>query len=465
LQFEKQASFILSKDGYAWHNLLIYTQTRTTFMTSATPTSTNNFIATPKIVPSGRATEIRILPTSPVKGFDPSAEYRVILYPTEEIGTPISNWRGPIVPAQAQDGALAFTATFTGEQRYVLGIEKIQGESVEVVDELAIYALQSDLYERYPYKGDMHMHSNRSDGVDAPAHVVAMCRKIGLDFMALTDHRQYAPSLEAQKAFQGVPVDLGIYSGEEVHPPENPIHIVNFGGRFSINDLFKSDGYQQEVQALQARLGNPPRATNPYWYASALWCFDKIHQAGGLGIFCHPYWFYSHTIHIPESLTSTLLETQPYDALELIGGYFRYEAWSNNWQVARYYQEVSNGKRIPIVGVSDAHGCHRDLFGWYYTIVFSPSPAFEDLTGSIKECYSVAVEAITGEVRRVHGPFRLVKYAHFLLTEVFPAHDALCDEEGDWMLAYLSGDLPAVENLHQAKGRTARWLKDRIWGS
>ena len=85
-----------------------------------------------------------------------------------------------------------------------------------------------------PYKGDLHIHSNRSDGREPPAHVAARCRQIGLDFVALTDHHQYAPSLEAIAAFTAAPVDLALYPGEEVHAPGNPIHIVNFGGRFSV---------------------------------------------------------------------------------------------------------------------------------------------------------------------------------------------------------------------------------------
>jgi hypothetical protein len=282
-----------------------------------------------------------------------------------------------------------------------------------------------------------------------------MCRKIGLDFMALTDHGKYVPSLEAQQAFREVPVDLKIYPGEEVHPPGNPIHIVNFGGRFSVNELFRGEAYAPEVQALQAELGTPAGA-NPYWVASAAWCFNKIREAGGLGIFCHPYWFANQMVRIPESLTSAMFEMQPYDALELIGGYFKHEAWSNNWQVARYYEETAKGKRIPIVGVSDAHGCHKDLFGWYYTIVLARSSELEELVMSIKEGYSVAVEWMAGEVARVYGPFRLVKYAHFLLEEVFPGLDALCWEEGELMIACLNGEVDALERLGQRQGRTGQ---------
>ena len=90
---------------------------------------------------------------------------------------------------------------------------------------------------------------------------------------------------------------------------------------------------------------------------------------------------------------------------------------SNTLQVARYYEERAKSNEIPIVGVSDAHGCETgSLFGWYYTIVFSPTLEHADLVTSIKDLFSVAVEAIPGESVRAYGPFRLVKYALFLPT-------------------------------------------------
>merc|ERR1712000_444133 len=113
--------------------------------------------------------------------------------------------------------------------------------------------------------------------------------------MALTDHRQYALSLEAQQAYAGIPIDLRIYPGEEVHPPDNPVHIINFGGSFSVNDLFEDRGrYQAEVDQIDQQLGTLPAGVNRYQYASCCWAFEKIRQGGGLGIFCHPYWFTGH---------------------------------------------------------------------------------------------------------------------------------------------------------------------------
>lgn len=423
------------------------------------------FSVFPKVVLSDHLTEIKITPLDRYAGFDANARYQVTFYPMESLDSAEWNWKGPVLPAQVQGESLVFSAIFEGEQKYILAVEKVHPDTVEPVGDFAIYAAREDLHQRFPYKGDMHMHSHYSDGIESPPYVAAMCRKIGMDFMAVTDHGKYFPSLEAMEAFRDQPVDLRIYPGEEVHPPQNPIHIVNFGGSFSINELFtKDERYQNEVAARQAQLEQVPAGANPDWYASSLWCFDKIREAGGLGIFCHPYWFANRMVRIPESLTSALLETQPYDALEVIGGYFRHESDSNMLQVVRYYEETAKGKRIPIVGVSDAHGCHKDLFGWYYTLVFSPSLELSDLISSIKSQYSVAVEALPGELVHVYGPFRMVKYAQFVLEELMPVHDAFCAEEGGIMLAHLSGDGLASEKLRLSQGRVQKLLQAYLSG-
>ena len=81
------------------------------------------------------------------------------------------------------------------------------------------------------------------------------------------------------------------------------------------------------------------------------------------------------------------------------------------------------------------------------------------------DLYSVAVEAMPGETVRAYGPFRLVKYALFLLRELFPKHDRLCQEEGEWMLKHVAGDATAASMLAGFQGRTARCSRDTGSGS
>jgi hypothetical protein len=363
------------------------------------------------------------------------------------------------------NGVLSIAYDFKTEQEYILVVSQNPGTEQNVIGEYHVYAVEIDLFNRRPYKGDFHIHSNRSDGQESPAYVAGSCRRIGLDFMAVTDHRQYNPSLEAIQSFSHIPIDLRIFPGEEIHPPDNAVHMINFGGNASVNDLFTDEGlYFSEIEKISEGFPELPEGWLRYQYASCVWCYQKIRSFGGLAIFCHPYWVYRHSFNVPEILIAKHFDLLPFDAYEVIGGYHRFEIESNRLQVARYYEERTKGKQIPIVGVSDAHGCENgSLFGWYYSIVFSPSNNLSDLIQSIKELYSIAVEHLPSETPNAYGPFRLVKYAQFILREIMPLHDKLCAEEGRLMLLYLAGSLQAETELINQQG-SVKNLFDWFWG-
>jgi predicted metal-dependent phosphoesterase TrpH len=63
---------------------------------------------------------------------------------------------------------------------------------------------------------DLHVHSNASDGTDAPAEVVRRARAAGLDVMALTDHDTQAGLAAAQAAQAAAGDDLTVIPGIEL---------------------------------------------------------------------------------------------------------------------------------------------------------------------------------------------------------------------------------------------------------
>ena len=414
----------------------------------------SDFSVTPRVVLEGSRVTVVITPESGETVFSKKNTYEITHRPLEDYGSFSTFNETRKLEFEIRDGALKTELTLEGEQEHSLLVEMISGSERSKVGDFRLYSIAEDLYKKRPRKGELHIHSNRSDGMEEPGYVAAACRRAGFDFMALTDHALYAPSIVAQQAFSGVQIDMSIFPGEEVHPPGNHIHIVNFGGSESVSTMIEEFSFNVEVEQMMKDLPSLPTNVDPYMYASSLWCFKKIHDVGGLSIFCHPYWVDESRYYIPGALTSILFEQQPYDAYELIGGYHLNEVESNVLQVLRYQEERAKGKSIPVVGVSDAHGCERgELFGWYYTIVFSETTEFEDLVSSIKNLYSVAVEALPDSPVRCHGPLRLCKYSYFLLREVFHGHDVLCAEEGELMMRHFHGDTKAADTLKRMRGR------------
>lgn len=425
------------------------------------------FDVLPRIVPADQESVVEIVPLfDHVKPQD-GCTYE-LTYAPMELPAMNGGWApGTKMPITPENGRFRIKARFEGEQEHMLIIEQTCGDKKRSHN-FRVYSLAPDLYSLRPYKGDFHMHSNRSDGVESPPYAAGACRRAGLDFMALSDHRFYNGSIEARDAFADLPIDLRIYPGEEVHSPDNPIHILSFGAESGITELYRDDesAYRAEVAALMESLSPTPSDVNRFHYAACVWVSERIRERKGLSMLCHPYWITGNRHNVEEPLLSHFFETEVFDALELISGFGWNELHArdvNALQAARYQEERAKGRRIAVCGISDTHGIERsDAFGRYYTVCFAPSPDITDLIAAIKDLRSVAVEAPAGALPRAYGPFRLVKYTMYLLREVFPQHDERCFEEGRLMIQYASGDVSAVDRLRGLQGQTKQ-LYDHYW--
>ncbi len=333
------------------------------------------------------------------------------------------------------------------EQEYILRIFKSGGGALRPVGCACLYAVEGDLQGLLPYKGDLHMHSYCSDGENAPQVMAAACREKGFDFMALTDHGKFEPSLELRRQFTAMPeLAMELYSGEEIHLPWHQAHILNIGGRTSVNEAFLKDreGFLRQVEAL-GKSTAAPAGVDDYQYLAALWAFDRVRREGGLSVFCHPYWRRPSGFELCAAFTEAMLAARPFDALEVVSGYGKADTDSNLLQLARYF-ELEPAARPPIVGVSDAHAAFARevpageyLLGAFYTVVLAKTNGFEDVAEAIRARRSLAVEEQEHEQRHVYGPYRLVKYAQFLARQFFPEHDALAAREAAAMGRFARG--------------------------
>ena len=312
------------------------------------------------------------------------------------------------------EGNLKFNFTADGECEYYVRIYK--GE--QRVEQLSIYAVDGELATRYPLRGDFHVHTTGSDGKEDPQIVCANYRRKGYDFIFITDHDKYFPSLDAISFYKDVKLGINILPGEEVHLPGTTVHIVNAGGLFSVNgllpmkenyletngelsrrrfnekvtppDVYKMEDYWAEIEEIERGLKsgeNPiPNDVDAKSYAVCLWIFDKIKKADGLGIFAHPYWLWN-VWQIPEKFTRYMLENHPFDAFEVLGGENYYS--QNGFQTALYYDEYLHGRVHPIVGSTDSHGSTAENRNWDIcsTIVFAKDNTREDIISAVKDYF------------------------------------------------------------------------------
>ena len=142
------------------------------------------------------------------------------------------------IPLTKEDGCLSLDIVFPQEDRYILTVYADE----KAVEDLDIYVLEDDLYARLPYKGDNHLHSYYShDGTDSPENMAAYCRRLGYDYVVITDHYQYEPSLRAASVLAPFQSDYLVVPGEEIHSPNNPVHIINLGGNKSVNAWYRAE--------------------------------------------------------------------------------------------------------------------------------------------------------------------------------------------------------------------------------
>ncbi len=423
------------------------------------------FRVTPRVLPADEPARVHISPLSGHVRFERDTVYTVKLIPLHK-HIASKDGEHPRMELTSEDGSLTVSFTPIGEQEYhlviykgVLPADKPIPKNTIPVTRQRLYSLLPDLYALRPYRGDFHVHTAYSDGGESPAIAVANYRKAGFDFLAITDHDVYEPSLEAIAAFKDEPVDIAIFPGEEVHPPDNDTHIINFGGGESVNTFFReqTERYAREVSEIEKDL-SVPDDVDKHGVAAVTWAFNHIRKCGGLAIYPHPHWLTRNGYHGRDEFSRYLFQHKLFDAFELLGGQTQRE---NNMQTAFYSQMRAEGFDVPVIGASDSHGTVDVYwFKWQSTVILSRSTNFADVKEGVLNGLSVAVESYTGEAIRAHGPYRIVRYALFLLDTYFFLHDELCIEEGIQMKALANGSSLAREHLRLMQGRTVRLMAE-----
>ena len=313
---------------------------------------------------------------------------------------------------------------FSGEQKYSVYV-LVDGEKIYK----HLYAVNEDFARLRPFKGDTHLHSCRSDGEGTPFEVSVAYRRKGFDFIAITDHHRYAPSLEGRDAISALTNYFTVFPGEEVHNRDmGYFHIINFNGESSVNTLIETnDEYVNATLSEIKKNTQFPENVDKDNCAYRIFVANEIRRRGGLAVFAHPFWEDYGEYNAQTDDVVYLFKNGYFDALEVLAGCDN-TGNGNNLQAALWGEMRADVIKIPVLGASDAHRTESEptRFNKQFSIVLANS--FEDIPKSIKSELSVAVERrSTGDFYCV-GPFRLVKYVRFLMDEYYPGYEVLCEK-------------------------------------
>ena len=177
------------------------------------------------------------------------------------------------------------------------------------------------------YKGNIHTHTDQSDGDASPEHVVGWFQDHGYDFLVLSDHN-HLTILDHGKTQPDFPLMI---PGEEVtvsvHQGRKPVHLIAVGIARMVEPIDADD----VVPTLQANI-------------------DAILDAGGIASIAHPNykWSFDYKSIIQVNGAALMEIFNPTHTNDL-GGPGKYSS-EENWDGV-----LSSGKSIWGVAVDDSH--------------------------------------------------------------------------------------------------------------
>lgn len=409
-----------------------------------------NYAVYPSVVPADKESVITIHPLGENTKFLPGVSYTVEVRGVETFCSDYANlpvtWYN-VTPNEAGD--LLICHHFVGEQRHAILLKRPQedldatpyreithrGKFHENKDALlCVYSLYEDLYGMRGFKGEVHCHTYESDGVQDVCHTVGNYRTAGYDFLAITDHYITMGAEKAKRLFDKAPVDMTLLLGEECHVPTEQIHAVHIGGWESVNAYFRDhqEKAQAEMEEIERELLHLPENINKRDYAWRMWIARKAREFGGISVLAHPHWIWFDVYFMASAITRQLLLDGVYDALDITDQ----EA---DTTVALWSEMRAEGCTVPVVGCTDSHFTNADdpkrPAKGGYTLVFAPDRSEGEILRAIREGRCLAVN-YAGEPERVQGPYRLAKFARFLLDYYYPIYRRLCHDQGVLMSEY-----------------------------
>lgn len=238
-------------------------------------------------------------------------------------------------------------------------------------------------------KGNLHVHSQRSDGAETPQRMVDEYSKAGYDFLGLSDHDVLGVTDGLESG------NMILLQGTEVCGGCN--HMIDVGAR----TLVKANTDLQKT-------------------------IDAINATSGFAILCHPNWEQDFN-HYPYE---TLLALKNYAGIEIFNGVVidlaGYHLATDKWD-----RLLTEGRRVWGYAHDDAHRLVHTFRGW--NMVQARQRTGEAILDSLKNgrCYASSGVEITSIA--TDGPVLTVKTANAQRIAVFGQYGArlICVEAAE----------------------------------
>jgi len=363
-----------------------------------------------------------------------------------------------------EQGVLKFDMEFNTAGEYFIEILK-KVEKDKLLSEERIFVVEPKMMKYRPYKGDLHMHTSYTDGEKSPIHMAIKAKDFGMDFIAITDHDRYFPSLEAIDKTKEMKIDLLVFPGEEIAVQDSVgsgAHVVSLcasehvKGKFA-PDKLPEEEYDKEIKdTIENDLKDKEmvEGLSKEKYAHLFLVIKKIREFGGYVLLAHPYWEYPKgKYHLDRLVFEQLIADGLFDFVEI--------SVNTDLSITKCYNEASKGRKLIPISTSDAHRFWR-RYGSYYTVVFAEGLDEEHIFESLFDSKCVAVGHHPGDNERLFGDFELVEYTDFLIREFFPLHDRICRLESELYMRVVEGRdeyNPLLDKLKRELGE----LYERYW--